>query len=193
MEMTFQREGRFRSYAGQVLLAMPDMPDPNFLHSVIALCVHDPDGAMGIDLGTAIDGLGLHALMNNFGIDEIVVPDVPVLRGGPVEPRRGFVLHSLDWQGEHMVAVGEGWGISGSLEILKDIASGRGPSHYIAALGYSGWGPGQLDGELSRPGWFVGSMDREILFEAEPEDRWARGFSFNGVDPHHIIAQSGHA
>src|ERR1700740_1986967 len=115
MRISVEGQEGFRSYAGQLLLAMPDMPDPNFLHSAIALCVHDPDGAMGIDLGTEIDGLGLHTLMANFGIEDIVVPDVPVLRGGPVEPRRGFVLHSLDWQGEHMVPVGETWGISGSL------------------------------------------------------------------------------
>lgn len=193
MEMTFPGQGGFRSYAGQLLLAMPDMPDPSFLHSVIALCVHDQDGAMGIDLGSPIDGLGLHDLMNSFGIDEIMVPDVPVLRGGPVEPRRGFVLHSLDWQGEHMVAVAEGWGISGSLDILKDIAAGRGPAHYLAALGYSGWGPGQLDGELSRPGWFVGMTDEQVLFDVVPEQRWAKAFALNGVDPHHITAQSGHA
>ncbi|MET0366244.1 MAG: YqgE/AlgH family protein, partial [Sphingobium sp.] len=174
METSFEAAERFRSYAGHLLLAMPDMPDPNFLHSVIALCVHDPDGAMGIDLGSAIEGLTLHGLMSNFGIEDIVIPDVPVLRGGPVEPRRGFVLHSLDWHGEHMLPVGDGWGISGSLDILTDIAAGRGPSQYVAALGYSGWAPGQLDGELARPGWFVGEVDREVLFHTAPEQRWAR-------------------
>ncbi|MFT3968619.1 MAG: YqgE/AlgH family protein [Sphingobium sp.] len=193
MDISFEADDRFRSYAGQFLLAMPDMPDPNFLHSAIALCVHDPEGAMGINLGAVIDGLSLHDLMGNFGIEDIVVPDAPILRGGPVEPRRGFVLHSLDWQGDHMIPVAEGWGISGSLDILKDIASGRGPSQYVAALGYSGWAAGQLDGELARPGWFVGALDRDILFNATPEERWALGFAHNGVDPHHIIAQSGHA
>jgi putative transcriptional regulator len=193
METRFKDQGPFRSYAGQFLLAMPDMPDPNFLHAAIALCVHDLDGAMGIDLGSPIDGLGLHDLMNSFGIEDIVCPDIAVLRGGPVEPRRGFVLHSLDWSGDHMVPVGQGWGITGSLEILKDIAAGKGPKRYIAALGYSGWGPGQLDEEISRPGWFVGAADGEILFDVEPERRWERAFSYNGVDPHHITAQSGHA
>ncbi|MET0241075.1 MAG: YqgE/AlgH family protein [Sphingobium sp.] len=183
----------FQSYAGQFLLAMPDMPDPNFHHAAIALCVHDRGGAMGIDIGSTVDGLDLKGLIANFGIDAQHVPDMPVLRGGPVEPRRGFVLHSLDWTGQHMMAIGDRWGISGSLDILKDIAAGRGPSRYVAALGYAGWSAGQLDGELARPGWFVGALDEAILFAAEPEDRWARGFAFNGVDPHHIIAQSGHA
>lgn len=191
--MNIGGQDQFVSYAGHFLLAMPDMPDPNFVHSVIALCVHDPDGAMGIDLSTQMEGIGLHGLMASFGIEDIVVPDVPVLRGGPLEPRRGFVLHSLDWAGEHVVPVSGGWGISGSLEILNDIAAGKGPSRYVAALGYSGWGPGQLDGELSRPGWFVGAMDSEILFAARAEKRWARAFASNGVDPQHITAQSGHA
>lgn len=193
MDMAFEERDGFRSYAGQLLLAMPDMPDASFAHSAIALCVHDPDGAMGIDLGTPIDGLGLHDLLGNFGIETIKVPDAPVMRGGPVEPRRGFVLHSLDWHGEHMIRVGDNWGISGSLDILKDIAIGRGPSQYVPALGYSGWGAGQLDGELTRPGWFIGAMDSSALFAAAAEDRWAKGFAFNGVDPHNLIAQTGHA
>lgn len=194
MDMRVEAEDGFRSYAGQLLLAMPDMPDPNFAHSAIALCVHDRDGAMGIDLAMPIEGLGLRDLMASFGIEPgEAMPDLPVLRGGPVEPRRGFILHSLDWRGEHMMAVGERWGISGSLDILKDIATGQGPSRFVAALGYAGWGAGQLDGEMARPGWFVGSLAQEVLFEAEPEERWALGFAYNGVDPHHITAQTGHA
>lgn len=183
----------FRSFAGQLLLAMPDMPDPNFRQSVIVLCAHDQDGAMGIDIGDTIDGLGLHALMNNFGIDASGIADVPVHRGGPVEPRRGFVLHSLDWQSEHVMPVADGWGLSGSLDILKDIAEGRGPRHFIAALGYAGWGAGQLDDELTRPGWFMANADERILFDTQPQQRWAKTFALNGVDPGHIIAQSGHA
>jgi len=181
------------SYAGQLLLAMPDMPDPNFRQSVIALCVHDAEGAMGIDIGCNIAGLGLHALMDNFGIDPKGIADIPVHRGGPVEPRRGFVLHSLDWQSEHMLPVAPGWALSGSLDILKDIAAGRGPSQFIAALGYAGWGAGQLDAELSRPGWFIGPADQRVLFDTPTHERWAKTFALNGVDPGHIIAQSGHA
>lgn len=195
MVTSVEAAGAFRSYAGQLLLAMPDMPDPSFNHAAIALCVHDQDGAMGIDLGSAIEGLSLADLMANFDIemDAGGIGDAPVLCGGPVEPRRGFILHSLDWRGEHMLAVGDRWGVSGSLDILKDIAAGRGPSRFVAALGYAGWGAGQLDGELARPGWFVGALDQRILFDAQPQERWALGFAHNGVDPGHIIAQSGHA
>ena len=111
-----------RSYAGQFLLALPGMEDMRFNHSVIALCVHDENGALGIAVSDEIDGVSLHDLLESFDIDPGQVPDTPVLRGGPVEPRRGFVLHSLDWKGQDMVEVGHGWGLSGSLEILKAIA-----------------------------------------------------------------------
>lgn len=186
------REGG--SYAGQLLLAMPDMPDPNFHHSVIALCVHDEQGAMGIDIGTVIDGLGLRALVESFDIDPGDMADVPVLRGGPVEPRRGFILHSLDWEGENGLVLEEkGWGLSGSLDILKAIASGEGPQSFIVALGYAGWGAGQLDKELARPGWFVGELDRDLLFHTPAHKRWGSGFARNGVDPALLTVQSGHA
>ncbi|CAN5132327.1 YqgE/AlgH family protein [soil metagenome] len=195
MDISVEAVGAFRSYAGQLLLAMPDMPDPSFSHAAIALCVHDEQGAMGINLGSAIEGLSLSDLMANFEIDIEAdgIGQAPVLCGGPVEPRRGFILHSLDWQGEHMLAVSDLWGVSGSLDILKDIAAGRGPRRFIAALGYAGWAAGQLDGELGRPGWFVGALDQALLFDAAPQERWALGFAHNGVDPAHIIAQSGHA
>ena len=109
-------------YGGNFLLALPGMEDMRFDHSVVALCVHDGDGALGITVGEEMDGLGLRELLGSFDIDGSKVPDTPVLRGGPVEPRRGFVLHSLDWAGQDMVQVNQQWGLSGSLDILKAIA-----------------------------------------------------------------------
>lgn len=169
------------------------MPDDNFRHAAIAMCVHDSGGAMGIDVGETIEGLGIRELMANFGIDGSGIADVPVLRGGPVEPRRGFVLHSLDWRGEHMLAVGTKWGLSGSLDVLQAIAAGQGPRHYIAALGYAGWAAGQLEEEMTRPGWFVGEVDERILFFTPPEERWAGAFAQNGIDTGHLGPESGRA
>lgn len=193
MRVSQHSPSEFRSYAGQLLLAMPDMPDPQFYHAAIALCVHDEKGAMGIDLGAPIDGLRLHGLLENFDIDPGGVPDMPVMCGGPVEPRRGFILHSLDWQDDNMIPIGTQWGLSGSLDILRDIAAGRGPGRYVAALGYAGWGAGQLDRELARPGWFVGGVNDDILFDTRAEHRWTKAFALNGVEAGHIISQSGHA
>jgi putative transcriptional regulator len=182
-----------RYFAGKLLLAMPDMPDARFAHAVIALCVHDEDGAMGIDLGSAIPGLKLRALLDSFDIDGGAVPDMPVLRGGPVEPRRGFVLHSLDWGGQEMLHVGAHWGLSASVDILRAIGAGRGPSRYLVALGYAGWAAGQLDGELARPGWFLADADPALLYATPAEQRWARSFAHNGIDPALLAGQSGRA
>lgn len=182
-----------RSYAGQLLLALPGMQDARFDHGVVAICVHDENGALGIAVGQEIEGVGLHDLLESFDIEPGDVPDVPVLRGGPVEPRRGFVLHSLDWDGHDMVRVGEGWGLSGSLEILKAIAEGRGPSRYLVALGYAGWGAGQLDQELTGESWFLTDCDADMLFSTPPEQKWAAAFAAAGVDASHLVSGAGSA
>lgn len=180
-------------YVGNLLLAMPGMGDPNFDHAVIALCVHGEDGAMGIDIGSEMGGLGLRTLLANFDLDGSRVPDTPVLRGGPVEPQRGFVLHSLDWGGQDMVQVDQLWGLSGSLDILKAIAEGRGPSRYIVALGYAGWGAGQLEGEMTRHGWFLTPADQRIVFDTPTRSRWSRSFAASGIDAAMLASAPGQA
>ena len=180
-------------YVGNLLLAMPGMSDPNFDHSVIALCVHDEDGAMGIDIGSEMGGLGLRALLANFDLDGGQVPDTPVLCGGPVEPQRGFVLHSLDWGGQDMVQVDRLWGLSGSLDILKAIAEGRGPERYVVALGYVGLGAGQLESEMTRHGWFLAPAEPGIVFDTPTRSRWTRAFAANGIDAAMLASAPGKA
>ena len=180
-------------YVGNLLLAMPGMGDPNFDHAVIALCVHDEDGAMGIDIGSEMGGLGLRALLANFDLDGSRVPDTPVLRGGPVEPQRGFVLHSLDWGGQDMVQVDQLWGLSGSLDILKAIAEGRGPSRYLVALGYAGWGAGQLEAEMTRHGWFLTPAEQGLVFDTPTRSRWSRAFAASGIDAAMLASAPGQA
>jgi putative transcriptional regulator len=182
-----------RSYAGQFLLALPGMEDMRFDHSVVAICVHDENGALGISVSEQIEGVGLHDLLDSFDIDARNVPDLPVLRGGPVEPRRGFVLHSLDWKGHDMVEVGPDWGLSGSLEILKAIAEGTGPSRYVVALGYAGWGAGQLDREMTGESWFPAECTSDILFNVPPDKKWAAAYAAAGVDASHLVSGAGSA
>lgn len=184
---------QLRSYAGHFLLALPGMEDMRFDHSVIAICVHDENGALGIAVSDEIEGVGLHELLESFDINPANVPDIPVLRGGPVEPRRGFVLHSLDWKGHDMVEVGEDWGLSGSLEILKAIAEGTGPSRYIVALGYAGWGAGQLDQEMTGESWFPAKCRADILFDVPAEKKWAAAYAAAGVDASHLVSGAGSA
>ncbi|BAK67036.1 conserved hypothetical protein [Sphingobium sp. SYK-6] len=181
------------SLAGQLLLAMPDMPDPRFARSVVLICVHDEGGALGIALDEPMAGVGLHTLLSSFDIAVEGVADGTVLAGGPVEPRRGFVLHSRDWMARDSHAVAGDVALTGSLEILQAIAQGRGPEAYLVALGYAGWESGQLERELASPGWYVSQADPRRLFAMPPEQRWAGAFALEGIDPAMLASSSGHA
>lgn len=187
------KAGNPRFYAGRMLLALPGMVDPNFHKATIAMCVHDENGAMGIDVGHAVDGLSATELMANFEIDAPQLAHVPVLNGGPVEPQRGFVLHSLDWSGQDFVQIGVEWGLSGSLDILKAIAAGNGPSRYVIALGYSGWGAGQLEHEMAMHGWFLGEEIPISLAAIPPARRWDHCFADSGVDARLLSGGMGQA
>lgn len=179
--------------SGRLLLAMPGMGDPRFDHAVIALCVHDANGALGIGVGHLRDGTSFHAVLDELEIDRGLAPDVPVHHGGPVEPGRGFILHSADWMGKDSLEV-PGLGVlSASLEILTAITEGRGPSKWLMALGYAGWGAGQLDEEMHRHGWHAAEGRPEILFDTPPEARWAGTWRAEGIDPALLVAATGRA
>ena len=181
------------SLSGQLLIAMPGIGDPRFERAVIALCAHDENGALGIGVGRIVPRLGLHGLLEQLEISAGVAPDVPVHLGGPVEPQRGFVLHGLDWGGEDTLRVGERWALTGTLDILRALAEGRGPARFLVALGYAGWADGQLDDEMSRPGWFATSGSDTLLFETPVGERWAAAFAAAGVDTRMLAATTGHA
>jgi putative transcriptional regulator len=179
--------------SGQLLLAMPGIGDPRFERAVIAVCSHDDQGALGIGLGRTIPRLGLHTLLGQLDIDPGVAPDVPVHLGGPVEPQRGFVLHGPDWGGEGTIHVGRRWALSGTLDVLRAIAEGRGPSRWLVALGYAGWGEGQLDAEMTRHGWFVTPGNDDIVFDGAVDTRWAAAFASAGIDTRLLAAEAGNA
>ncbi len=182
-----------RFYSGKLLLAMPGIGDPRFEHAVIALCVHDDNGALGIGIGQIMPRLGFHKLLDQFEIEGVSVPDAPVYRGGPVEPQRGFVLHSTDWSGEGSIYVGDRWVLTGTLDVLRAIASGHGPSRWLVALGYAGWGEGQLDHEMMRHGWHVAEGSNDLVFEGDVTTRWSNAFASDGIDPRLLAAESGSA
>ncbi len=181
-----------RFLSGQVLLAMPGIGDVRFDHAVIVMCAHDEAGALGIGIGHVLDGISLHKLLDQLGIDPGVAPDVPVHFGGPVEPARGFVLHSTDWGGEGTIQEGA-FALTSPQDALKAIARGAGPTRWLVALGYAGWGAGQLDEELLRHGWHVAPADLGLIFDAPTPDRWRRAFEASGIDPRLLSAASGHA
>ncbi|MFL9842616.1 YqgE/AlgH family protein [Sphingomonas sp. ST-64] len=178
---------------GQILLALPGIGDPRFERAAIAMCAHDAEGALGIGIGHRIDGLGLHELLSQFEIEPGAAPDAPVHFGGPVEPRRGFVVHSTDWSGQDTIDVAGRWALSGTVDVLRAIADGSGPTCWLVALGYAGWGEGQLDAEMTRHGWFNVPGDAALLYGTEPERRWEQSFATAGIDPRMLASGGGTA
>jgi len=176
---------------GQFLLAMPGIGDPRFERAVIAMCAHDESGALGIGIGETIEGLRLHELLQQLEIEPGAAPDAPIHFGGPVEPRRGFVLHATDWDGQDTISVDGRWALSGSIDVLRAIAEGKGPSRWLVALGYAGWGEGQLDAEMTRHGWFNTAGDTRLLFDIDAEQRWAKAFAAAGIDPRLLANSAG--
>lgn len=182
-----------RFLTGRLLLAMPGIGDPRFDHAVIAMCAHDEEGAIGLGIGHELEGMRLRKLMKQLDIDPGSAVDAPVHYGGPVEPARGFVLHSLDWGGEGTVQAADRWALTGTLDVLKAIAAGRGPSRWLVALGYAGWGAGQLDEEMHRHGWHVVDGGDDLVFDAPVQERWTRAFHGAGIDPRLLSPASGNA
>lgn len=172
---------------------MPGIGDPRFERAVIALCAHDENGALGIGIGRTIPDLGLHGLLEQLEIEPGVAPDAPIHLGGPVEPSRGFVLHGTDWGGEDTIHVAGRWALTGTLDVLRAIAEGRGPRRWIAALGYAGWGEGQLDEEMTRHGWFATPGEDAIVFDAPAAKRWSKTFAGAGIDTRLLAPATGRA
>jgi putative transcriptional regulator len=181
------------SLRGQYLLAMPGIGDPRFEKAVIAMCAHDADGALGVGVDKLLPGITLHRLLEQLDIEPGLAPDREIHVGGPVEPQRGFVLHSTDWAGGDTLLVEERWGLTSTLDILRAIAEGGGPRNWLVALGYAGWGEGQLDGEMRRHGWLATRGEDSILFEHRPPQRWALAMRSAGIDPRLLAPISGQA
>ena len=180
---------------GQLLIAMPTMEDPRFARSVICLCAHSAEGAMGIVLNRAIENLTFDDLLKQ--LDVTPVPPARRIRlhaGGPVEGGRGFVLHTQDWSSESSLTMDGGFALTASVDILKAIAGGGGPRQGLLALGYAGWGPGQLESEIQHNAWLNVTPDEAILFTEEDQDaKWRRALAKLKVDPLLLVGTVGRA
>ncbi|MBC7522279.1 MAG: YqgE/AlgH family protein [Sandarakinorhabdus sp.] len=184
--------------SGKLLLSMPGIGDPRFERVVIAMCLHDEEGALGIVVNTLAGDLTVRGLMEQLDIDPgVTPPEAMVMHGGPVEPGRGFVLHSAEYQGQSTISVGGPagveWGLTSTLDVLKDIAAGKGPAQWLAALGYTGWGAGQLDDEMTKHGWHVAPGDSGLLFKTTIETRWPAAFATTGIAVGQLSAEAGRA
>jgi len=182
------------SLTGQLLIAMPSMADPRFATSVIYICAHTDDGAMGIVLNRPLASPSFADLLQQLGVDPVPpARSIRLCQGGPVDNARGFVLHSTDWTGDGSLRVDEATALTASLDILKAIAAGGGPQRGMLALGYAGWGPGQVEQEIAQNAWLSAPADPELLFDDEHETKWRRALAKLHVDPLLLSERSGRA
>jgi putative transcriptional regulator len=180
---------------GKILIAMPGMGDPRFVHSVVYLCAHSAEGAMGLIINKPTQGLRMRDLLEHLSITQgPAMRDMPVHFGGPVEHGRGFVLHDDGYRSDiATLRVAAGFGMTATLDILEDIAQGRGPGRAILALGYAGWGPDQLESELAENGWLTCDADADLVFDTDDTGKWEAALSRLGVSSLTLSADAGHA
>ena len=179
---------------GQMLVAMPGMPDPRFARTVIYLCAHNEDGAMGLVINRDLPEVSFPDLLEQLNIN-CADPNtaIRVHAGGPVESGRGFVLHSPDYVHDSTLVVDGSMALTATVDILKAIAAGHGPQRRLLALGYSGWGPGQLDDEILKNGWLSVTGDPDIIFGASADAKWEKALAHMGIDCAMLSEDAGHA
>jgi len=180
--------------SGQLLVAMPGMEDKRFARSVIFMCAHNADGAMGLVVNKVLDSLSFPDLLDQLGIERgNRSRSIRVHFGGPVESGRGFVLHSADYLHEGSLQVNAGFALTATTDILKAIADGGGPRHSLLALGYAGWSGGQLESEIVANGWLQVPADEALVFDGQVATKWERAVAKLGIDPGRLTGLAGHA
>lgn len=187
---------------GQMLIAMPVMNDPRFERSVIYMCAHSSEGAMGIIVNRPAGSIDFPGLLVQLDIieksDQIQLPEnaemMKVMKGGPVDTGRGFVLHSSDFYiQDATLNIDDGISLTATVDILKAIAKGAGPKHAILALGYAGWAPGQLENEIQHNGWLHCDADPELIFGTDVDEKYARALRKIGIEAGMLSNDAGHA
>ena len=192
------RDGLFQSsdswLTGQLLIAMPTMPDARFARAVIYICSHGPNGAMGLVLNRLFGEADFGTLLEQLNIKaSSATPEIPVHFGGPVEIGRGFLLHSAEYRRDGTTTIDENISLSATVEILQAVADGGGPDKVLMALGYTGWGAGQLDEEMRANGWLTAPADPDIIFDRNLDTKWVRALAKIGIAPEMLSEDVGHA
>lgn len=180
--------------AGQMLIAMPQMRDPRFARSVVYVCAHSAEGAMGLVVNRLFEALTFSDLLEQLGIDP--TPRCAQIRihfGGPVESGRGFVLHSTDYVADSTLVVDDDVALTATIDVLKAMSEGTGPRQSMLALGYAGWSPGQLDQEILENVWLNVPPDADLLFGQELDSKWERAIGKLGIDFSMLSGEAGHA
>lgn len=184
--------------AGKLLLAMPSMGDMRFEKSVIYICAHDEQGAMGLVINNPVKDIEFHELLDQLKITSDITLDlkatnIPVMNGGPVEGARGFLLHSNDFNVDDTIKVAKDIHVTGTLDALKEVAKGNGPQEKLFILGYSGWSAGQLDQELQQNAWLIVDADPALVFHDDQSGKWDMALKKLGIDPVMLSSTGGRA
>jgi len=177
----------------QFIIAMPNLADPNFFHTVAYLCQHNKDGALGIVINRPTD-MKLGEIFKQMDIN-VTVPataETPVFAGGPVQQERGFVVHTSGGDWHATMAVSETISLTTSRDVLEAIAAGEGPEQYLVALGYAGWGAGQLEKEIMDNSWLNTPPGKQVLFDTPVNLRWSAAADQIGIDINLLTAPAGH-
>ncbi len=180
---------------GKLLIAMPSVGDPRFNKTLIYMCAHSADGAMGLIVNKPAVDLQFSDLLEQLNITPAKsLRPIKIHFGGPVEHGRGFVLHSKDYiASDSTLEVNEDFGMTATLDILEDISQGNGPDTCLLALGYAGWGPGQLEDEIRANGWLTCDADAALVFSDNNDDKWNNAIESLGFDPRLLSAEGGSA
>ncbi len=181
MDTETDKEGYFE---GQLLIAMPAMADTRFARTLIYLCAHSADGAMGLVVNKLLDSMTFPDLLKQLGVETPggQAKNIQVHFGGPVEPGRGFVLHTTDYLQDGSLEICDNIALTATVDILKEIAEGGGPTRNLLALGYAGWGPGQLENEIQENAWLNVDPSEELLFDDVVNTKWERAMQKLGID-----------
>ncbi|NCT41213.1 MAG: YqgE/AlgH family protein [Alphaproteobacteria bacterium] len=185
-------------FAGKLLLAMPGMLDPRFENAVIYLCSHDQNGAMGLVINNQLPGMAFKHLLNELDMASDIVVDpvvlkTPLMNGGPVDTGRGFLLHSPDFQHKETISIDGDISISGTLDVLREVAEGKGPADKLIIFGYAGWSAGQLDEEIQANSWLVAEPAASLIFKTADDMKWQAAVETLGFDPALLVADGGNA
>jgi putative transcriptional regulator len=191
-----QEEKKDNTLAGKLLLAMPTIGDPRFNRAVIFMCAHDESGAMGLMVNHELIDVGFDKIIEQTGIEDEIRVDlskINVMNGGPVENSRGLLLHTGDFHQKDTVNVSEKYGVSGTIDALRDVLTGNGPDKMIFALGHAGWTAGQLDQELQQNTWLVAEASEELLFDTPNDQKWEKALKSLGIEPAMLSMDMGRA
>ena len=194
MEQTSKMENPF--LAGKLIIAMPTMSDPRFKRSVVCICAHNEDGAIGIIINKIIESLSFSKIIKQLKLNKNMTKNDyknHIYFGGPVETERGFILHSADYSSENSTSINSEISMTASTEILQALIDGNGPNKSIVALGYAGWGPGQLDTEIQSNAWLSVESDLELVFSAKTAEKWDMALEKMGVNPALLSTEAGRA